>query len=129
MSTGSRRTYNLSVFNQLGFRLDRSIIEKLQDIVVPLKAQLHPLVQEESSVIVDVLNELRKFGLLPLQTNQPHCRPKCSSSGRHPFPPAPLREPQPRPEEFPARPVDKSSYNLVSDTLMFLDCIGGSTTG
>ena len=69
MSTGSRRTYNLSVFNQLGFRLDRSIIEKLQDIVVPLKAQLHPLVQEESSVIVDVLNEQRKFGLLPLQTN------------------------------------------------------------
>ena len=69
MSTGSRRTYNLSVFYQLSFRLDRSIIEKLQEIVVPLKAQLHPLVQEESSVIVDVLNEQRKFGLLPLQTN------------------------------------------------------------
>ena len=39
----------------MGVRFDRSIIEGLQDIVVLLEAQLHPLVQSESSVIVDVL--------------------------------------------------------------------------
>jgi len=38
-----------------GVRFDRSIIEGLQDIVVLLEAQLHPLVQAESSVIVDIL--------------------------------------------------------------------------
>ncbi len=41
--------------SQLGVRIDRSIIEGLQDIVVLLEAQLHPLVQAEYSVIVDVL--------------------------------------------------------------------------
>lgn len=40
---------------QLGVRSDRSIVESLQDIVVLLETQLHPLVQAESSVIVDIL--------------------------------------------------------------------------
>ncbi|EFX88926.1 hypothetical protein DAPPUDRAFT_311044 [Daphnia pulex] len=41
--------------SQLSVRFDRTIVEGLQDIVVLLEAQLHPLVQAESSVIVSVL--------------------------------------------------------------------------
>jgi hypothetical protein len=39
----------------LSVRFNRTIIEGLQGIVVLIEAQLHPLVQAESSVIVDVL--------------------------------------------------------------------------
>ena len=36
-------------------RLDRSIIEGLQDIVLLLEEQLKPLVQSELSLLVDIL--------------------------------------------------------------------------
>lgn len=61
---------------QLGMRFDRSIIEGLQDIVVLLEAQLHPLVQSESSVIVDVL--YRPEYLFPQGTD---ARRKCENGG------------------------------------------------
>lgn len=57
-------------------RFDRSIIEGLQDIVILLKAQLHPLVQAESSVIVDVL--YRPELLFPPNTE---ARKKCENGG------------------------------------------------
>ena len=52
--------------------MDRSIIEGLQDIVVLLEAQLQPLVQAESSVIVDVL--FQPEYLFPAETG---ARRKC----------------------------------------------------
>ena len=57
-------------------RCDRTIIEGLQDIVVLLEAQLHPLVQAESSVIVDVLYR-------PEYLFQPgtEARKKCDNGG------------------------------------------------
>ena len=62
--------------SQLNFRVDRSIIEGLQDIVVLLEAQLFPLVQAEYSVIVDVL--YRPEHLFPSGTES---RKKCDSGG------------------------------------------------
>jgi hypothetical protein len=41
--------------SQLSVRFDRTIVEGLQDIVVLLEAQLHPLFQAEFSVFVNVL--------------------------------------------------------------------------
>lgn len=62
--------------SQLSVRFDRTIIEGLQDIVVLLEAQLHPLVQAESSVIVDVLYR-------PEYLFQPgtEARKKCDNGG------------------------------------------------
>ena len=57
-------------------RLDRSIIEGLQDIVSLLEDQLKPLVQSELSLLVDVL--YRPELLFPLGTE---CRKKCESGG------------------------------------------------
>ena len=52
----SRETSQSQLFGSGGgVRFDRHIVEGLQDIVILLEAQLHPLVQAESSVIVDVL--------------------------------------------------------------------------
>jgi hypothetical protein len=62
--------------SQLSVRFDRTIIEGLQDIVVLLEAQLHPLVQAESSVIVDVL--YRPEYLLQPGTE---ARKKCDNGG------------------------------------------------
>jgi hypothetical protein len=62
--------------SQLGVRIDRSIIEGLQDIVVLLEAQLNPLVQAEFSVIVDVL--CRPEFLFPAGTE---ARRKCDGGG------------------------------------------------
>jgi hypothetical protein len=49
------RTAQSRIFPVAVKRFDRTIIEGLQDIVVLLEAQLHPVVKAESSVIVDVL--------------------------------------------------------------------------
>ncbi|KRT78522.1 ion channel, partial [Oryctes borbonicus] len=57
-------------------RLDRSIIEGLQDIVSLLEEQLKPLVQSELSLLVDVL--YRPELLFPLGTES---RKKCESGG------------------------------------------------
>lgn len=57
-------------------RLDRSIIEGLQDIVSLLEDQLKPLVQSELSLLVDVL--YRPELLFPLGTES---RKKCESGG------------------------------------------------
>ncbi|XP_033110627.1 inositol 1,4,5-trisphosphate receptor-like [Anneissia japonica] len=54
----------------------RNIIEGLQDIVCLLEEQLHPLVQAESSVLVDVLH--RPELLFP---NHSEARQKCESGG------------------------------------------------
>lgn len=57
-------------------RLDRSIIEGLQDIVSLLEDQLKPLVQSELSLLVDVL--YRPELLFPPETES---RKKCESGG------------------------------------------------
>lgn len=57
-------------------RLDRSIIEGLQDIVSLLQDQLKPLVQSELSLLVDVL--YRPELLFPPGTEP---RKKCESGG------------------------------------------------
>ncbi|KFM80943.1 Inositol 1,4,5-trisphosphate receptor, partial [Stegodyphus mimosarum] len=58
------------------FKNDRSIIEGLQDIVSLLEDQLHPLVQSELSVLVDVLH--RPELLFPPGTE---ARKKCEHGG------------------------------------------------
>lgn len=58
------------------FQNDRSIIEGLQDIVSLLEDQLHPLVQSELSVLVDVLH--RPELLFPPGTE---ARKKCENGG------------------------------------------------
>ncbi|XP_055933546.1 inositol 1,4,5-trisphosphate receptor-like isoform X7 [Argiope bruennichi] len=58
------------------FKNDRSIIEGLQDIVSLLEDQLHPLVQSELSVLVDVLH--RPELLFPPGTE---ARKKCENGG------------------------------------------------
>ncbi|XP_075218736.1 inositol 1,4,5,-trisphosphate receptor isoform X2 [Lycorma delicatula] len=57
-------------------RLDRSIIEGLQDIVLLLEEQLKPLVQSELSLLVDIL--YRPELLFPLGTE---ARKRCESGG------------------------------------------------
>lgn len=57
-------------------RLDRSIIEGLQDIVSLLEDQLKPLVQSELSLLVDVLYHPEL--LFPTGTES---RKKCESGG------------------------------------------------
>uniref|UniRef100_A0A1B6EDM6 Inositol 1,4,5-trisphosphate receptor n=1 Tax=Clastoptera arizonana TaxID=38151 RepID=A0A1B6EDM6_9HEMI len=57
-------------------RLDRSIIEGLQDIVLLLEDQLKPLVQSELSLLVDIL--YRPELLFPLGTE---ARKRCESGG------------------------------------------------
>lgn len=57
-------------------RLDRSIIEGLQDIVSLLEDQLKPLVQSELSLLVDIL--YRPELLFPPGTES---RKKCESGG------------------------------------------------
>lgn len=57
-------------------RLDRSIIEGLQDIVSLLEDQLKPLVEAEQSLLVDIL--YRSELLFPLGTES---RKKCESGG------------------------------------------------
>lgn len=57
-------------------RLDKSIIEGLQDIVSLLQDQLKPLVQSELSLLVDVL--YRPHLLFPAGTE---ARKKCESGG------------------------------------------------
>ncbi len=57
-------------------RFDRTIIEGLQDIVVLLEAQFHPVVQAESSLIVDVLYRL-EYLFLP----GTEARKKCDNGG------------------------------------------------
>ena len=61
-------------FSQI--RLDRSIIESLQDIVALLEEQLRPLVQAESSVLVDIL--YRPEMLFPASSES---RSRCESGG------------------------------------------------
>lgn len=57
-------------------RMDRSIIEGLQDIVSLLEDQLKPLVQSELSLLVDIL--YRPELLFPLGTE---ARKRCESGG------------------------------------------------
>lgn len=57
-------------------RLDRSIIEGLQDIVSLLEEQLKPLVQSELSLLVDIL--YRPELLFPSATE---ARRKCENGG------------------------------------------------
>lgn len=57
-------------------RLDRSIIESLQDIVSLLEEQLKPLVQSELSLLVDIL--YRPELLFPVGTEP---RRRCESGG------------------------------------------------
>ncbi|XP_034937156.1 inositol 1,4,5-trisphosphate receptor isoform X4 [Chelonus insularis] len=57
-------------------RLDRSIIEGLQDIVLLLEEQLKPLVQSELSLLVDIL--YRPELLFPMGTE---ARKRCESGG------------------------------------------------
>ncbi|EFX61682.1 heat shock protein 90, partial [Daphnia pulex] len=76
---GQQGQQNISIVassSQLSVHFDRTIIEGLQDIVVLLEAQLHPLVQAESSVIVDVLYRPEYFF-------QPgtEARKKCDNGG------------------------------------------------
>lgn len=79
----SSNTYFGSIFSDLVYyyifqlmRLDRSIIEGLQDIVSVLEDQLKPLVQSELSLLVDVL--YRPELLFPPGTEP---RKKCESGG------------------------------------------------
>lgn len=57
-------------------RLDRSIIEGLQDIVSLLEDQLKPLVQSELSLLVDIL--YRPELLFPADTE---ARKRCENGG------------------------------------------------
>lgn len=57
-------------------RLDRSIIEGLQDIVSLLEEQLKPLVQSELSLLVDIL--YRPELLFPAGSE---ARKRCESGG------------------------------------------------
>lgn len=57
-------------------RLDRSIIEGLQDIVSLLEEQLKPLVQSELSLLVDIL--YRPELLFP---NNSEARKRCENGG------------------------------------------------
>jgi len=57
-------------------RMDRSIIEGLQDIVSLLEDQLKPLVQSELSLLVDIL--YRPELLFPAGTE---ARKRCESGG------------------------------------------------
>ena len=57
-------------------RLDRSIIEGLQDIVSLLEEQLKPLVQSELSLLVDIL--YRPELLFPAATES---RKRCENGG------------------------------------------------
>jgi len=57
-------------------RLDRSIIEGLQDIVCLLEEQLKPLVQSELSLLVDIL--YRPELLFPAATD---ARKRCENGG------------------------------------------------
>lgn len=70
------KSHVLFVPNFQIMRLDRSIIEGLQDIVSVLEDQLKPLVQSELSLLVDVLY---KPELLFPPGTEP--RKKCESGG------------------------------------------------
>lgn len=57
-------------------RIDRSIIEGLQDIVLLLEDQLRPLVEAEQSLLVDIL--YRPELLFPQGTD---ARTRCENGG------------------------------------------------
>jgi inositol 1,4,5-triphosphate receptor type 1 len=63
-----------SLQTQVGMRMDRTIIEGLQDIVSVLEDHLRPLVEAELSVLVDIL--YRPELLFPAGTD---ARRKCES--------------------------------------------------
>jgi inositol 1,4,5-triphosphate receptor type 1 len=69
-------TLKCSAFLLQLMRMDRSIIEGLQDIVSLLEDQLKPLVQSELSLLVDIL--YRPELLFPPGTE---ARKRCESGG------------------------------------------------